>query len=291
MHSLPRGKEHWVDVVEPIPTSFGLDLSGISAHQDWTSMSKGRSIFSTAGPRDAFSCMSNWSDVRRMPNAQDFYSCQDADMHEASSLYQEHGHMSLHDTGANPGLSRLLSNGAHLLADDDAIARVEASQKDVAYSEASTLPFELAKGAIAQDKYMADIDRLTKQLHQEQARAREAKLKVERLQAVLRDTARFVEIEPEKLRDTIRHVLEIGWDNITWARGYTALHLAAEQGSASTFSLLFAMRADPSARDYKGRTAIDIARAKGHADCVAALEDLEASRSAGRGEAEGRLHA
>jgi len=258
MQSLARVKEHWVDVVEPIPTTPGaLDVS----------------------------CLSNWADARRVPTSQD------AQGH--NSLYQEKGNndnascILQTNGGIAPCMSRypiygendnteswsLFSNGAHAIAADDLIATTDASEKDVAYWEASTLAFEVAKGALVEDKDGAEIDRLTKRLREEEAKTQEARQKVERLQAVLRETSKFVEIEPEKLRDTVRHVLVIGWDNITWARGYTALHFAAEQGRSETFSLLIALSADPLAKDYKGRSAIDVARAKGHDDCVAVLQE------------------
>jgi len=101
--------------------------------------------------------------------------------------------------------------------------------------------------------------------------AQQAHSEVARLQTALRALANFALRDDGRLHGAIRSVVNNGWDNTTWHRGYTALHLAGELGSAEVVPLLLALRANPSAQDAKGRTAVDVARKRGHKEVIDAL--------------------
>lgn len=92
--------------------------------------------------------------------------------------------------------------------------------------------------------------------------------------AVLLEMLKFVELEPRCLMESVRHIVQQGWSNITWAKQYTALHLAAELGRADAVPLLFALRGDPETKDTRGRTPLQVAESCRNWDCAEALEAL-----------------
>jgi ankyrin repeat protein len=53
-----------------------------------------------------------------------------------------------------------------------------------------------------------------------------------------------------------------------------ALHTAAEKGFAEITRLLLTAGADPSARDHNGKTALQIAKRKGHSQVIEILEPV-----------------
>jgi len=110
-------------------------------------------------------------------------------------------------------------------------------------------------------------------------RATAAENEVARLRAGFGELLTFANLQPRSLADAVREVVRVGWDNITWNRQYTALHLAAENGRADITKLLLSLRADPSVIDYKGRTAVDIAKHRRHAECVEVLANLQSEQS------------
>jgi len=128
-------------------------------------------------------------------------------------------------------------------------------------------PDESGRLAPGKSEPLAPESALMRCLQQERAKAARAEAEVARLQAALGEASQLVEVGNEKVRDTVRHVLLLGWANITWRRGYTALHLAAEHGCAEVLPLLVVLGADPEAGD--------IASAKGHTSCVDVLARLE----------------
>lgn len=76
-------------------------------------------------------------------------------------------------------------------------------------------------------------------------------------------------------RDTVAQLLSLGAGvNATDQFGRTALWMAARYGRLDTIELLLAHGADPTleSTDDKARTAIDIARARGHQEVAAILE-------------------
>mmetsp|Transcript_102168 Transcript_102168/g.286357 ORF Transcript_102168/g.286357 Transcript_102168/m.286357 type:complete len:316 (+) Transcript_102168:140-1087(+) len=133
-----------------------------------------------------------------------------------------------------------------------------------------------AGGAGEEARLRKELEVMKQRLKQEQERSAQASEEAERLKTALRESSKFLEMQPEKVRDTIRHVMDIGWHNITWRRDYTALHLVAEHGCAEVVPLLVALGADPAMKDKKGRTAQDIAMAKEHPRVVEALEKVAA---------------
>lgn len=56
--------------------------------------------------------------------------------------------------------------------------------------------------------------------------------------------------------------------------GWTALHASAERGRLDVLNCLLGMRADPALRTARGATALALAGANGHAECVKALLDV-----------------
>lgn len=89
----------------------------------------------------------------------------------------------------------------------------------------------------------------------------------------------FLHLEPQCLQESVRHIVNEGWANITWKKKYTALHLAAEFGRHDVLPLLIALQADPSAVDVKGRTALEVASSKQNWDCVRLLTKMTSYRS------------
>lgn len=89
----------------------------------------------------------------------------------------------------------------------------------------------------------------------------------------------FLHLEPQCLQESVRHIVNEGWANITWKKRYTALHLAAEFGRHDVLPLLIALQADPSAVDNKGRTALEVASSKQNWDCVRLLTKMTSYRS------------
>eukprot|EP00443_Scrippsiella_acuminata_P038978 CAMPEP_0115305942 /NCGR_PEP_ID=MMETSP0270-20121206/72303_1 /TAXON_ID=71861 /ORGANISM="Scrippsiella trochoidea, Strain CCMP3099" /LENGTH=350 /DNA_ID=CAMNT_0002724205 /DNA_START=30 /DNA_END=1078 /DNA_ORIENTATION=- len=107
-----------------------------------------------------------------------------------------------------------------------------------------------------------EVQELKLRLQQEKAKTADATAEARCLHAALKETTKLVDIQPDRLRAAVQHVVDIGWSNITWRRQYTALHLAAECGNADVLPLLVRLGADPLAKDSKGRTATDVAAAE-----------------------------
>jgi hypothetical protein len=66
--------------------------------------------------------------------------------------------------------------------------------------------------------------------------------------------------------------------------GWTALHSSADRGRLNVLKVLLAVRADPGLRTARGATALALASASGHTECVKALLDAGAdpAQAAGR---------
>jgi hypothetical protein len=86
---------------------------------------------------------------------------------------------------------------------------------------------------------------------------------VERLQRAMHEAVELVEVKPDCLNKVMHLVVSNGWSHITWRCDYTALHLAAELGRPDVVPLLVVMRGDLQAKDSKGRTPMDVAKARG----------------------------
>jgi len=69
-----------------------------------------------------------------------------------------------------------------------------------------------------------------------------------------------------------------------WEWGETALHLAACQGQASMCRMLIDEGALPTALNRENRTPLEVAKARGHAECVAILEAPPATAAAAEAE-------
>lgn len=82
-------------------------------------------------------------------------------------------------------------------------------------------------------------------------------------------------LEPLSLKECLNQVVQAGWQEITWKRGYNALHLAAEHGCTDIVPVLVGLQADPNAPDSKGRTPLDMAKKNNHHDMAALLTQLQ----------------
>lgn len=98
------------------------------------------------------------------------------------------------------------------------------------------------------------------------------------LSAVLKEMVSFMDFGPLSLREAIKQIVAVGWEHITWRKGYTALHLVAELGCAEFMPLLILLGADLIAVDAKGRTALEVARRKRQPTAEAMLRQLAACR-------------
>lgn len=85
---------------------------------------------------------------------------------------------------------------------------------------------------------------------------------------------------PPGLEQVVQRIDRCGWQNIRWAKGFTALHMAAKEDCARLCARFLAQGANPWAQDDLGRTAFDYAREFGSAGALAQLEG-----QAGRGTA------
>lgn len=103
---------------------------------------------------------------------------------------------------------------------------------------------------------------------------------VERLQHVMHEAVELAQVEPSCVNKVIHLVVSSGWNHITWRCDYTALHLAAELGRPDLVPLFVVMRGDLEARDSKGRTPMDVAKARGRD--VAAFSPLQPACLAAR---------
>mmetsp|Transcript_12751 Transcript_12751/g.31697 ORF Transcript_12751/g.31697 Transcript_12751/m.31697 type:complete len:1262 (+) Transcript_12751:44-3829(+) len=117
-----------------------------------------------------------------------------------------------------------------------------------------------------------EVAELRARLKNEETRSQRALNEVRRLNWSLRELVKFAEISPATLRESVQEAVVVGWSGITWHRQYTALHVAAELGRSELLPLLLSLGADPSEKDYKDRTALDVARQRGHPACIVALE-------------------
>jgi len=109
-----------------------------------------------------------------------------------------------------------------------------------------------------------------------------------RLHFSISEIVKYVEVAPESLKQVLVHVTVQGWENITWKNNYTALHVASEFGCPSVMPLLVSLGADPWVKSAKGRTALDVAKKKLHAEldvakkkqyqeCVHMLQQLQSA--------------
>mmetsp|Transcript_22856 Transcript_22856/g.65977 ORF Transcript_22856/g.65977 Transcript_22856/m.65977 type:complete len:506 (+) Transcript_22856:74-1591(+) len=99
----------------------------------------------------------------------------------------------------------------------------------------------------------------------------------EQLEYAIGHIVDYVKVEPACLKEAIKYIAKTGWDNITWRKQYTALHLAAEFGCADVIPLIVALGGDVSVANSKGRTALDIARRKEQWGCVRVLNLIQCS--------------
>eukprot|EP00445_Apocalathium_hangoei_P006580 CAMPEP_0203863778 /NCGR_PEP_ID=MMETSP0359-20131031/14369_1 /ASSEMBLY_ACC=CAM_ASM_000338 /TAXON_ID=268821 /ORGANISM="Scrippsiella Hangoei, Strain SHTV-5" /LENGTH=920 /DNA_ID=CAMNT_0050781393 /DNA_START=99 /DNA_END=2861 /DNA_ORIENTATION=- len=112
---------------------------------------------------------------------------------------------------------------------------------------------------------------------QEEERQRIAAKDTARLSSALQEAMRLSSGAPASLWSAIELAASIGWQSVQWKRDFTALHLAAYEGCANAVPLVLALRADLASRDWKGRTALDVARSAGHEECAEVLAKLQAA--------------
>lgn len=126
-----------------------------------------------------------------------------------------------------------------------------------------------------QQSVLLELTSMKKHLAEQETRAKAHLEEVENLKKQFQATMQRVPEEPKALWSAVRLASEVGWSNVQWKNNFTGLHLAAHLGRDDVMPLLIAMRADPVACDWKGRTALEVARKGGHVACVEALEKLQ----------------
>lgn len=79
---------------------------------------------------------------------------------------------------------------------------------------------------------------------------------------------------PEPYRGFLARIEECGWDAVPfrWSHDFTLLHWAAQENRPGLCERLVALRADPTAADDLGCTALSYAREAGDGEALAALE-------------------
>mmetsp|Transcript_10071 Transcript_10071/g.25318 ORF Transcript_10071/g.25318 Transcript_10071/m.25318 type:complete len:527 (+) Transcript_10071:92-1672(+) len=131
--------------------------------------------------------------------------------------------------------------------------------------------------------HMLLLQQQEQQLHlpEEQAymmadmRAAATAVAVKRARVALAEVVKCVDVEPQCLKKVLSYVVTEGWNNITWRRRFTALHLAAEHGRDDVIPFLIALHADPNAVDSKHRSPLDIAREKQHWGAAWTLSQMQ----------------
>eukprot|EP00931_Biecheleriopsis_adriatica_P079294 TRINITY_DN5269_c0_g1_i1.p1 TRINITY_DN5269_c0_g1~~TRINITY_DN5269_c0_g1_i1.p1 ORF type:complete len:1210 (+),score=328.81 TRINITY_DN5269_c0_g1_i1:460-3630(+) len=76
---------------------------------------------------------------------------------------------------------------------------------------------------------------------------------------------------PETYLPVLEEIDRVGWQNMTWARGFTLLHWAAKNDAPELVDKFISQGADPLQADDSGKTALDYARDSGSLAVVAAL--------------------
>lgn len=126
-----------------------------------------------------------------------------------------------------------------------------------------------------------EVMHLQAQLQNEKTRIDTAAHDLDNLRSAFRELQKgLLNLEPPRLRDAVHLVVKNGWKNVIWNHNYTVLHVAGELGRADIIPLLVKLHGDPSSKDYKGRTPIDIAKAKRHTHCVELLTKLQSVNDA-----------
>jgi len=92
------------------------------------------------------------------------------------------------------------------------------------------------------------------------------------------------------LRTGLEAVLQLGWKELTWPRGFTALHLAAQSGHLMAVQILLekveGVAEDINRVDERGRRAIDYATESNHTAVAEYLENFDPSTLKEKREAE-----
>lgn len=98
---------------------------------------------------------------------------------------------------------------------------------------------------------------------------------IERLNMAINKAANFMDLQPSRLNECVRTIINKGWEYIEWRNQYTALHFAAELGHAAALPLIVALGAGPGDVDSKGRTASSVAKHYKNHECVNVLAQLQ----------------
>mmetsp|Transcript_138856 Transcript_138856/g.346176 ORF Transcript_138856/g.346176 Transcript_138856/m.346176 type:complete len:288 (+) Transcript_138856:65-928(+) len=86
-----------------------------------------------------------------------------------------------------------------------------------------------------------------------------------------------LDIQPNRLLKAMRQTIDEGVHNIAWERQYTPMHMAAEVNAFQVVEFLVALGVDVEARDFKGRTAANIAHARNNTECLEVLAQFGTS--------------
>jgi len=149
--------------------------------------------------------------------------------------------------------------------------KMDLSSLDSNTDASATAPTSMSDTTRRVEELAREVCQLRTEVSKEASRSKSAAGEAASLSAALLDFVKMLPEEPSQFWSAVKLVATVGWENVQWKRNFTGLHLAAHMGRTDSISLLLALRADPTKKDSKQRTALDVARAQRHEDFAEVL--------------------